>query len=129
MFRRFGISLTLLFTFLLVQGHNLIPHQHHEDEHHSATHHHDHEEKSNDEDVPFHGAHPSDFGKVLVKSNELKKLLLKPSFLPVFTQVPELHRSEESPPLIRPPVDKNLLTSILSYSVPLRAPPVVQSPA
>ena len=120
-----------MLAFLLVQGHNMILHHHNEGSHHHTSshdhdHEHEHEGNSNDKDhVPFHGSHLADFGKVLIKSNHLKQLLIQPPLVAILTQVSEPACSAESPPLIRPPDKECIQTSLISYTVPRRAPPVV----
>ena len=138
MFRRIGISLTILFAFLLVQGHNFIPHHHHEEEKaHAHTHHHDHNDHHDNpnsedggDDQTFHADHLLEFGNVLVKTGDAEKLPVKqaPVFLsPYFAQ--EVERIAESPPPIRPPIPYGLTSRFTSYSVPLRAPPSGLLPA
>ncbi|HEY0732368.1 MAG TPA: hypothetical protein VGD33_08110 [Chitinophagaceae bacterium] len=119
------ISLVLFCAFMLMQGHNFIPHHHHTDaHHHSDTGHHEHEDESkSDKDLPFHTSHQPDFGKVLVKAGHLKELLVKPPIFALITEDIGIDRSSESPPLIRPPAVDQLKTFLFSYSVPLRAPP------
>jgi hypothetical protein len=129
MFRRFGISLIILFSFLLVQGHNFVPHHHLKEITKATSHHHSHhhdEDQHGDEehDAPYGASHQAEFGKLLVKWNDLKELLIKPVAVITDACLPSFAKLPESRPLVRPPISFPLYEVLFSYSGPLRAPPV-----
>jgi hypothetical protein len=123
MMQRFGISFSLLIAFLLVQGHNLVPHVHEQEKtSHASSHHHDNDDEA-DQDPPFPADHQPEFGKILIKSNDPDDLLIKFCTIQTSPRVPEVVILFRIPPLVRPPITTSLFELHIQCSGLLRAPP------
>lgn len=134
MHRRLFISFCLLLAFAMLQAHNFIPHQHIEikiaKHHHDHDKHHHHDDEKKDKNVPqppvTHLTHNADFGKVIAKPHLDKQVIKKPGFCESMQlQLYDKLASFTNPKRPHPP-DYNSSPHLifLSYSIPLRAPPI-----
>jgi hypothetical protein len=136
MLRRLSISFWLLLAFAILQAHNFIPHhhesehvktgQHHDDHAENDRHHEDHEDEA-DHDSPISDlTHNSEFGKTIVKPQDLKDIIEKPVLL-IAGHIILLYNEQaapDNPALYHPPDgDSPLHIIFLSHSLPFRAPP------
>jgi hypothetical protein len=138
MLQRFAI-VGLLLSFALLQMHNFIPHLHvatpqpvlFQQQHSHKHHHSDHTQhtQSKQDHSCGHFAHNEDFGKVFVQLQERQKFDSTLCFFgcffdaALFNKLSANNHSKDFPP----GNSTSLHLIFLSHSVPLRAPPTLQS--
>lgn len=124
--------LWLLLSFALMQVHNFTPHLHSKGVnavgHEHASHNHGHDHKPAPpvtNDYPSQPVHSEDFGNVVTKPQDGKRLEVKAVYSELFiVSVSFVLLAGDDPPQALPlGIDTLLHPIFVSHSVPLRAPP------
>jgi hypothetical protein len=128
MVRKTFIFFTLLSAYLLLLGHDLIPHHHHDDHATAERHSHDDARDADDdhEELPelfsyfVHAPYKAPAAGIVIPSAEKQAAAQTADLLPDAIQ---FHILKTIPVSHHPPNDEPCHSLLLSSSLPLRAPP------